>query len=65
MIDVADVRDAIMEAEALVTSVIDETIQEFNRPDQLTELAMMVEMMPDDAWDLVDDETKDKVMEVL
>ena len=30
-----------------------------------TELAMMVEMMPDDAWDLVDDETKDKVMEVL
>ena len=65
MNDVADVRDAIMEAEALVGSVIDEAIKEYNKPDQLTELAMTASLMPDEAWDLVDDDTIDALEEVM
>ncbi len=65
MSDIADVRDVIMEAEAEVIAVVDEAIAEFFEPDMLTQLAMMVDMMPEEAWDLVDDETKDQIAEVL
>lgn len=63
--NVADVRDAIMQADAEVEGVVEEVITEFYMPDLLTQAALMVELMPDDAWNLVDDETKDRLAEVL
>jgi hypothetical protein len=54
-----------MDAEAMMDEVIAEVEAEFYKPDLQLQLALMVDMMPEDAWGLVDDDTKDRIMEVL
>ena len=64
-IDIADLRDFVMDAEALSQEVLSEVEAEFYKPDLQMQLAMMVDMMPEDAWGLVDEDTKDRIAEVL
>ena len=63
--DIADQRDAVMEQQVEAEAVLDEVVAEFFKPDILTQLAMQVELMPEEAWDLVDEDTKDALAEVL
>jgi hypothetical protein len=63
--NIADLRDDWMDAEAMMDEVIAEVEAEFYKPDLQLQLALMVDMMPEDAWGLVDDDTKDRIMEVL
>ena len=65
MLDISDVRDAYLEAQADVAEVMAEVLAEFNKPDDMLKLAMVMGQMPDEAWDLVLDETIDKIAEVL
>jgi hypothetical protein len=65
MLDISDTRDAFLEAQADVAEVMAEVLDEFNRPDLLLQLSVMMGQMPDGAWDLVGDETIDKIVEVL
>lgn len=63
--NIADERDAVMEADLLVAEVWQEVEREWNEPDDKLRLAMAVMSMPEDAWALVDDDTKNGIEEVL
>lgn len=63
--NIADERDAVMEADLLVAEVWQEVESEWNEPDDKLRLAMAVMSMPEDAWALVDDDTKNGIEEVL
>lgn len=63
--NIADERDAIMEADIEVGEVWAEVEAEWNAPDDKLRLAMAVMAMPEDAWALVDDDTKNGIEEVL
>jgi hypothetical protein len=63
--NIADLRDDWMDAEAMMDEVIAEVEAEFYKPDLQLQLALMVDLMPEDAWGLVDDDTKYRIMEVL
>jgi len=64
-LDIAEVRDAIMEAQAFTQKAILETVDQFTFPDKLLGLAVQTAIMPDEAWKLIDQETKDAIVEVL
>ena len=63
--DIAVVRDALMEAEIDVGEILAEVEAEWTAPDDMLRLAMVVASMPEDAWGLVDEETKAGISEVL
>ena len=65
MIDVSDTRDAILDAQAEVMEAIAEAQEEWTRPDRLLKLAIDTATMPEEGWELVDDETKQGIVEVL
>lgn len=65
MLDKADVQDAIVAAQDIVDQVVAEVMETFEKPDKLLELAIQAQAMPQEAWDLLDDETVKGLMEVF
>jgi hypothetical protein len=63
--DVADARDAIMRARTKTRTMFNKFRDNWHRPDQLTLLAISRAAMPKEAWDLLDQQTKDRLSEVL
>jgi hypothetical protein len=63
--DISDTRDAIMDAQQEVIVAIAEAKEKYTRPDRLLKLAIDTATMPEEGWGLVDDETKQGIVEVL
>jgi len=65
MLDKADIEDALLEAQARVGRYFQEAVLEYERPDMLLKLAMTANLMPEEAWNYVDDDTKMGINEVF
>jgi hypothetical protein len=63
--DSIDVKDAMLDAEEEVNAIFPEFYMEYSQAELELQLAIKAASMPDDAWALVDQQTKDGVMEVL
>lgn len=64
-LDVSDVRDAIMQAQAEVQEAVAEAIAEFYKPDLELALAIKARAMTGEEWQLVDDDTRQATMDLL
>lgn len=61
----AEFRDVMMEAEAELGDIVAETLEEWQRPDRLLQLAMNAATMPPDRWALVPPGDRSKILEVF
>jgi len=64
-IDIMDVRDAIMAAQIEANQIVSEAVTKFYEPDIMLKMALQAKMLPDEAWQYLDDQSKSKIMEVM
>ncbi len=65
MANILDIRDAFIGARAGVAEAIEEALMDFYEPQLKLDLALRARLMPPEAWDLLDEQTKSLMQEVL